>query len=243
MFNFIICEDDETYKQKVINIIQSYCKKNNILYDIVVAKNDKNSLIDYVKTVLERKNIYIFDIELGKDKCGINFANEVRKYDKNGEIIFTTSHTKRVMEVFKYKLKVLDFIDKMNYMEEKLMDAIKNAIKNSDKEEAFFYVESDNKKHKFHFDEIISFQTTSKNHKLKIRTLTEEVEFYGTLKEIESKLNSKFVRVHRAFIINEEYLDYKKSDLKNGRLIMKDDSQCLISRNGIKLINKLRFIN
>ncbi|MCT4583886.1 MAG: LytTR family DNA-binding domain-containing protein [Peptostreptococcaceae bacterium] len=243
MFNFVICEDDETYRQKIIDIVQIYCKDNNISYDIVKAKNDKKSLINYVKEVSDRKNIYIFDIDLGKDKCGINFANEVRKYDKNGEIIFTTSHTKRVMEVFKYKLKVLDFIDKMNYMEENLIDAIKNAIKNSEEQEQFFYVESDNKKHKFHFDEIISFQTTSKNHKLKIKTFDDEVEFYGTLKEIECKLNSKFIRVHRAFIINEEHLDYKKSDLKNGKLVMKDDSKCLVSRNGIKLINKLRFIN
>lgn len=249
MFNFIICEDDETYKQKLKKIIQSYCKENNISNDIIVAKNDRKSLIDYVKTVLDRKNIYIFDIELGKNKCGISFANEVRKYDKNGEIIFTTSHIKRVMEVFKYKLKVLDFIDKTKNIELELKEAIKDAIKNTinrdikKEKEDFFYVESENKKHKFHFDEIISFQTTSKNHKLKISTLDSEVEFYGKLKEIEYKLSSNFIRVHRAFIVNEEYIDYKKSSIKNKRLIMKDGSLCLISRNGIKLMQRLRLID
>lgn len=42
----------------------------------------------------------------------------------------------------------------------------------------------------------------SRNKKIILRTLTQEIEFYDTLEHLQTVLNKEFVRVHKSFLVN-----------------------------------------
>ncbi|WP_350028105.1 LytTR family DNA-binding domain-containing protein [Latilactobacillus sakei] len=52
--------------------------------------------------------------------------------------------------------------------------------------------------------------------------------------EIEKRLSQNFIRCHRSFIVNLNYIDYV--DKKNSVIILKNDSTCYLARRKLKVI-------
>ncbi len=59
--------------------------------------------------------------------------------------------------------------------------------------------------------------------------MTERVDFIGSLQEIEEQLGDRFVRAHRAYLINPEHI--QELDLKHNEVRMKNGEVCLVSRS------------
>ena len=67
------------------------------------------SLLEKIKETGE-VGIYFLDIDLKTDMTGLTLAQEIRKYDPRGFIIFITTHSEMSYMTFIYKLEALDFI-------------------------------------------------------------------------------------------------------------------------------------
>lgn len=245
MVNFIICEDDKNMVEKITNTIIKYNNfrvKEKYSFNIGLIKDSTDGVIDYVRKNLDKKNIYILDIELKNKGNGINLAKNIRKYDSNGIIIFLTSHTIMAIYVFKYKLKVLDFIDKQDNIEKKLLqnlNNIYNKLLKEDDEGSSIIVKIGTRNYILKFSEIIYFQTTGINGKIRVSTIDEQLEFYGKLKDIEKQLDERFYKSHKSCIINKDHIKMINKDIKNLYILMKNDEKNLLSRNGLKgLIKK-----
>ena len=66
----------------------------------------------------------------------------------------------------------------------------------------------------FSTDEIMYFTTIGKKLALKTSDC-QTVEFYGTLKDIESKYSEYFLRCHSGFLVNKKYIRrFSKSSIK-----------------------------
>lgn len=235
MINFIICEDDKIMSKKVIDIVNDFMSKQEHNFNIGLIKDSTEGVIDYVKQNLNKKNIYILDIDLKDDKNGMKLAKEIRKYDYNGEIVFLTSHTEMVMYAFKYKLKALDFIDKGDNINERLRDNFKiilNKFFNNKGE--YITVKCRNRIYKLNFDEIINIQTTKINGKLRVSMIDSQIEFYGKLKEIEIELDERFYRSHKCCIVNKDHIKIVNKENYNLYILMSNGEKSILSKNYIK---------
>ncbi|SHK54558.1 LytR/AlgR family response regulator transcription factor [Tepidibacter formicigenes] len=243
MFNVIVCEDNKEMLKRIVNIIDNYnntISKVEYKFNIGLIRDCTDGIIEYVKKNLDKKNIYILDIELKNNQNGMNLAKEIRKYDKNGEIIFITNHSVMVMKIFKYKLKALDFIDKTDNIEYRLLENLDIIYKNSvnEEDESSITIKSGKREYILKLSEIIKFETTGIPRKIRVSTIDSIIEFNGSFKEIEKELDERFYKSHRACILNKDYIKMINKDLNNLYVLMKNGQKSLLSRSRIKGLMK-----
>ncbi len=244
MINVVICENDINVVNKIINIIDQCnkeCSKAEMIFQIELIKENEEGVIEHVQENVSKKNLYILDIELDNGDNGMQLARKIRKYDQKGDIIFITNHTVMAMYVFKYKLNVLDFIEKIDSMEIRLGEDLKQIYEKyipKTEEEVLLTLKSGTINQVLKLSEIIYFQTTGINRKIKVVTIHGEFQFCGRLKEIERDLDDRFHKSHRACIINKDYIKEINTDPYDLYVHMKNGEKTLLSRGGLKgLIN------
>jgi Response regulator of the LytR/AlgR family len=120
---------------------------------------------------------------------------------------------------FKYKVQALDYIIKSSKeeMQKNIRGAIQEDIldyKNTDKDEKnIIPIESGSRIINFNLEDIIFFETTGKDHNLRVHIFEDEIEFYGSMKEIEQKVTSDYYRTHQSYLINKKKI--KEIEEKN----------------------------
>lgn len=235
MINFIICEDDKIMSKKIVDIVTRFMSKKEVKFKIGLIKDSTKGVVDYVKKNIKQKNIYILDIDFKEDTNGINLAKDIRKYDDDGEIIFLTSHIEMMMYTFKYKLKALDFIDKQDDVEMKILDNLKLIL---DKfvcvKDKYITIKAGNRMYKINFKDIINIQTTNINGKLRISTIDSQLEYYGKLKELELELDERFYRSHKCCIINRDHIKLVNKESYDLYIMMSNGEKSFLSKNCIK---------
>lgn len=87
------------------------------------------------------------------------------------------------------------------------------------------------------YDEIMFFETSTNIHKITLHAQKRVLEFTGQLKDIEQKLDYRFYRCHRSYIINKDNID--KVDFVNLIVYMKSGETVPVSvrlKKGLKKI-------
>ena len=69
-------------------------------------------------------------------------------------------------------------------------------------------------------DEIMFFETAGRTHRIELHGKYDRFDFIGSIQELETQLGSRFLRVHRAYLVNTGRI----GELENGE-------KCLFSRN------------
>ena len=77
-------------------------------------------------------------------------------------------------------------------------------------------------------DEIVFFETAGRTHRIELHGLNDRIDFIGSMQELEEKLGEKFLRVHRAYLVNVEQI--AQLDLKGREILMKNGEKCMFSR-------------
>lgn len=182
--------------------------------------------------------LYFLDIDLNSNINGIKLAEEIRKYDPRGFIIFITTHAEMSYLTFLYKVEAMDYIikdDNLN-IQTRIHECILNAcerctnIRRNSQENFNFKIQD--KYISIELNEIIFFETSTTVHKLVLHSQNRQIEFYGRIKEIEKKLDSRFIRCHRSYLINK--YNIKEIDLKKRIVYMSNGEECLVSSRLIK---------
>lgn len=237
MLDIIICEDNN-YQRKVIeDIIINQLKKLNLEISIALTTDNPDDVIKYVKDCKVKPFIYFLDVELKSEINGIELAKKIRKYDPMGYIVFVTSHAELTLLTFEYKVQAMDYIAKndLNKMENKINECIKEAYndyKSSSVKTGPIQINVGNKVIYFNSDDILFFETTDKNHRIRIHTKDETIEFHGTLKEIEEVLPDSYYKPHRSYLVNTKKI--KCIDKKELIIHMTNNETCYIA---------LRYLN
>lgn len=234
--NIFICEDNKEQRKKLEKTIKKILIKKNISGKIQLSTNSAYEILDYVNESRD-KGVYFLDIDIGQDINGIELASKINKIDKNAIIVIITSYPNMSHLIFKYHIRAIDYIVKDDMVsiykkiEECLMFIDENLKKPIDNE--YIIIENNQCLEKVKYDDIIFFETTKKRT-IALHTNNSYIEFRGTLKEIEEKLDKRFSRCHRSFIVNKDKVI--RLDKKQKILFMENGSKCFIS---ILLINKV----
>ncbi len=208
--------DDETIAQE---IIASHLSK---IPNIEKTESCSSAIEGF--NYLRNNNVDLVFLDINMPEVsGISFAKSISKDIK---IIFTTAYRDYAVEGFElqavdYLLKPISFerlLKAMNNYFDIYGEMASNSTKTSSINE-FMFVRSDRRMIKVNFKSIIYIESYSDY--IKIHLDNETIVTRETISAVEAKLpNSKFIRIHRSFIIslgnissftNEEITINKKS--------------------------------
>lgn len=186
--------------------------------------------------------LYFLDIDLGQpDMNGFELAQEIRKFDPRGFIIFITTHAELSYMTFTYKVEALDYIikDDIDLLHDRVLACMKQAeerISNDQDMQKYFTFKVSDKKiiHEL-LDDILFFETAPTIHKVILHGKNRQVEFYGKLKNIEKMLDESFYRCHRSYIVNKKNIH--ELDTTKGVVKMSNGENCYASSKLIKSLS------
>lgn len=197
--------DDEPLALK---LIEGYIKRTTGLklaakFDNPIDASDflRNNIVDIV----------FVDIQM-PDLSGIELT---RLLEKGPKVIFTTAYEKYALEG--YKLEVVDYLLKPFSYEEflaavskatRLINLEKKVPAKIDTNDEFLFLKSDYKIRRINFNDILYIEGLKDYVKIYTHGNPRPVMTLSTLKLLETKLPaSKFMRVHRSFIVNTAKID------------------------------------
>ncbi len=171
----------------------------------------------------ETIDLLILDIEMPVLKGTDFFKNLVHK----PKVIFTTAYRDYAIEGFEldavdYILKPITFhrffkgIEKFRNLQRNI-EAAPLIPKNTESTATFIYVRVNRKQVKVNFDTILYVESI-KDY-IKIHTEKEVLITKHSISSFEKKLDSRFCRVHRSYIVNKDKITaYTKNDIEIERI-------------------------
>lgn len=239
MLNVIICEDNENQRKRITKFIEDSIMIENLDMKIALSTENPMEIIEYLNKN-EISGLYFLDVDLQSDINGIKLAEVVREHDPRGFIVFVTTHAEMSYLTFLYKVEAMDYIIKDNI--EIIKDRIHQCILNAHKKysskttemQKKFTLKTEDKVINIEYNKILFFETSNIIHKIIIHAVDRQIEFYSKMKDIEKRLDNRFYRCHRSFLVNKENI--KEIDTNNRIIYMINDEECLVAT---RLLNGL----
>ena len=216
MLKIAICDDEpymcEMLKQKtagnMASLKQSFC---------IECFTSSKELISSAGLY----DILLLDIQM-PGLSGIELSRQVRDAGHTCCVIFITALKDYVYDAF--EVSAVDYILKP-VDNDRLMKALTRAVQNHEKSTCrSLLIQTMNWTKSVKFSSI--FYCEIINRKLYLHTDQEVIEYYGKISEIEKQLDYRFIRCHRSFLVNLDYL-YEYTD---NHIILDDGSNIPVSR-------------
>lgn len=237
----IICEDNTKYIDKIYTTIDSFLKEKNISYTIYTF-NDYTETLNFIKKINDYNHcLYILDIDLGAGKNGITLGREIRNIDSyKGEIIFVTGYTHQMSNIFKYKLKVLDFIDKGFNLEKDLIESLKTylSINKNNLNVKKITIKDGIKCYNIDPESIIFAETDKTSKKIVITCTDQTITARISLKEFSTIVPNYFLQIHRCCIINKKHVLNLRYIEKNLYVILSNNIKQPVSKRREKKVRE-----
>ncbi|MEG0292026.1 MAG: LytTR family DNA-binding domain-containing protein [Anaerovoracaceae bacterium] len=225
MIKIGICDDERLFHQEIQELINNIYGSENI--NIESFGSGKALLFDAEQS--RDYDILIMDIDLGSEN-GIKIAEAAIELMPAVQIIFMSGFTSYFIDV--YQVEHIYFLQKP-IDEESLKKSLERAFKNmGTKKQEVYRVKSKGSVTTIFLNEIILFERIGR--KVIVKTTREEIDFYGTIANIEGELPGNFAKCHSSCIIN---LDRIKK-LERTKAIMQKDYEVPISRRWQKSIKE-----
>ncbi len=217
MMHIAICDDEKYMSDKVSAMVSDFFRNKNM--DIAVTQfSNGEELLSYDRTI----DILFLDIQMnGID--GMETARKLRDRKFKGFLIFITVLKEMVFQAF--DVQAYDYLVKpieekrFKKTMERLLDSMQNAS------EASLLVQKGYESSIIAFENIVFCEIIDRKIYLHLAS-SEVVDFYERIEKLETKLDSRFFRCHRSFLINLKYL----KSYKNGIAYMEGGQQIPVSR-------------
>lgn len=200
-----IAIDDEPL---ALRLVSDYVSKTPFL-ELAGAFDNPLDAIDFLSN--NSVELIFVDIQM-PDLTGIEFARSLENAPK---IIFTTAYEKYALEGF--KLNAIDYLLKP-FSYEEFLKAAQKARKQAELEAGmpqsieansqFLFLKSEYKIRRINFNDILYIEGMKDYIKVYTTSDDKPVLSLNSMKSLEQKLpESKFMRVHRSFIVNLERIE------------------------------------
>lgn len=217
MMTIGICEDEVWFARKLKKDTEEFLKEKQIQAEVFVCSRGEELFS------CGSADILLMDIRL-PGKNGMWIVRHLQSMGRNSQIIFITSYQDYVFEAFDmdavhYLLKPVDV--------KKLYQALERAMSRiswEQGEEKLFTSTAKDGMVKIWFKDIVYAEVF--NHQLLIYTLTQKYIIHDSLDALEKKLDGRFFRCHRSYLINMEFV----TGVKDGCAVMAGQRQVDISR-------------
>lgn len=225
--SIFIFEDDIIQAQHLKELVEEICEQRQLPYNFIEVTSKSTQMMKKIPQTTYIP-IYFLDIEIkNEERKGLQVAQEIRKYDTEGIIVFVTTHSEFAPISYQYMVSALTFIDKAlpyderyHMFEQCLLHYEARNISHIPTDD--FIVENAHATVRVPFEKI-EYIKTDEPHRLVLVMEDRLVHFYGTLKEIEA-MDKRFLRCHQSFVINTTQVSaYNPSErtivLKSGKRI------------------------
>lgn len=211
MLSIAILDDNIRLLEEYEQLIPSWFAKNKIKGQIVVATTEYKDFISEVRQ--QAANVCIIDINLRSDVNGIFIAKCLRKENIKAEIIFCTGMLEYIQQAF--DVNAYHFITKpVGQNLEKCLLKLSKEIASRESDKKIIEIKSGAR--------IYYVPTESITHVMRegtktiIYTTNRILEVYESLESLTHRINdAKFIKCHRAVIINRNYIEYVDKKSKN----------------------------
>ena len=219
--NIGICDDNEDLVAYLKDFVLNWNNSSNIK----TFNNAEEFLFNYE----EDKNfdILLLDIEMGNIN-GVELSKEIRKYNNKAQIIFITGYSDYIAEG--YEVSALHYLMKP-VNEDKLLETLNRAIEKLDYTENFLFIKTNDISIKVFLDEI-KYIEVIKNY---INIYCNE--FYNikqTLIETIEKLDNRFFKIGRSFVVNLTYIN----KITKNEVFLNDNSTIPLPRGAYDKLNR-----
>lgn len=222
-----IVEDETKLHDYYRKLIESWGTARNIRLTTTFVESSEEYLFQY-----ERQNLFdilLLDVCM-KDMNGMELAHEIRKFDRNVQIVFLTGKSEYVFEG--YEIGAVRYLVKPVSESElaKALDACMQKLES---------IRSDYITLKYHGEnlrlsrsEILSVKVDG--HYLKMQTVDRVYEWKSSLKEILAKLDSaRFVMANRSDVVNLEFV----TKITREECVLENGDRVPVSRGAYSPLN------
>lgn len=210
MLEFIVCDDDKDFLEKVISIINKFMMKKKIEYKILKYYDFDSSFMKMIVSK-ETLRIYILDIEV-PSHSGITIGKVIRKNDLESPIIFLTGHEELGNLLLRKDINFFAFINKFEDFPMRLRKNIELALNSLNKRQ-FLEIKDRKTYYRFSLDNIMYITRESVERKTIIKTDKNIHCVNKTLMEISKALDDRFIQTHRSCYVNKDRvveINYKR---------------------------------
>lgn len=240
MLNIFLCEDNASQRADLAEIIEKIVLIEDFDLTFLCSTANPHEILRKSKTQTGT-GLYFLDIDLNTDMNGLTLAQQIRKCDPRGFIVFVTTHSEMAYMTFSYKVEAMDFILKDNQKEihnrihQCVIDAYHRYQSPNNLEQKTFTITTREKEYCIPLEEILFFETSGNIHKLVLHATNQMIEFSGKMKDLEPQLDERFYRCHRSFLVNRNHI--KELDLKNHLIIMNNQEICSATDKALKALH------
>ena len=179
------------------------------------------------EATLHKVDLFLLDIQLF-DYSGIELASQLRNIDryKMTPIVFITAIPTKELLAFK-QIHCYDYIVKP-FRKDEVIEVVSTILNFGIKKEEYINFNLKNYIYRVKLDEIIYIEVIMR--KIKVVTIKEEIELSKyTLQGILDELRDNFIRCHRGYVVNIDYIS-KIDRVNNYILLDKVDDKIPIGR-------------
>lgn len=199
MARAMIVEDDNNIAEGLKTIIFSI--KEDM--DVFITGYARDALKESSNLTYD---LFLLDIQL-LDYSGYELAKELRSIDKYKltPIVFITAIPTKELLAFK-QIHCYDYIIKP-FKEREIAEALSTIINYGIKVEEYINFNLKNYIYRVKMDDIIYFEVIQR--RIKVITINEQLYLsHYTLKRLEEELTKTFIRCHKGFLVNANYISY-----------------------------------
>lgn len=217
MINIAICDDEKYMSEKIEKMISEFFRKKNINISVLQYSSGEELLGSN-----SRIDILFLDIGMrGMD--GIETAVRLRAHGYKGFLIFITILKEMVFRSF--EVQPFDYLVKPVEEEYfgKVMERLFHSMQDKDKENLF--VQRGYESNIISFRDIIYCEIIDRKVYLHLKS-GEVIDYYDRMGNLEKKLDGRFFKCHRSYLINLKFL----KSYRNNTAYMENGKEIPVSR-------------
>ncbi|MCL2226484.1 MAG: response regulator transcription factor [Oscillospiraceae bacterium] len=239
MLSVFICEDNEEFLSRIKKYIDNFIKSENLNAAIACATTNPDKLLEYIRDS-EVFGLYFVDLDLQCEINGFRLAEKIRRYDPRAFIVIVTSDSQSKQLSFEYVIEAMDYITKDAHdLEKRICNCVLTAYqryserigRKADKLSLKLAEDAAAKDARLFskgstilldYSDIIYIEVTpGKAHHVTVHCTSNKYVARHELNKIHPLLDMRFVRCHRAYIVNVEKIfnfnsEKRKLWLNNG---------------------------
>ena len=217
MIRVAICDDEKYMSDHIRKMTSDFLRGENIDTEILQFSCGEE-LLKYEKQI----DVLFLDIQM-KDIDGMETARRLREHKFRGFLIFITVLREMVFDSF--EVQAYDYlvkpVEKRRF--EKTMRRLVCSMQNAGK--ANLLVQKGYESRVISLEDIVFCEIIDRKIYLHLAS-SEVVDYYDRIEKLETKLDSRFFRCHRSYLINLKYL----KSYKNKTAYMEGGKQIPVSR-------------
>lgn len=239
MIRVYLCDDEETVRHQIKTALEQTIIVENYDMKVVCSAGNVQELL--AASEGERCGIYFLDVELKDEEWdGFRLGQELRQRDPRGILVYITGYGDLAWRTFQYHLEAFDYILKTPgqigpSVSQCLRDINLRLLAERQDPAEMFTIRTGETVRYVPLRDILFFETGSIPHHVLLNTANSRMDFLGSLNELEIRLENRFIRTHRAYLVamdKIETVDFKHNQLWVG------GHECLISRTGRAQLRK-----